>query len=517
MANFKTDNIRQQTLLNVDYLEVLGTDTFEFCLYRLLERKEVVSEFIEQYKNSVSGRKAYPPALLLRIIFFAYYQGITSSRVIESRCRTDLKYMALAGGATPHFTTIANFVSAHPDAIADVFQKILLICDESGLIGKEHFAIDGCKLASDASKQWSGTHSELKKKASKMRRAAKKIIDKHQANDGKAGGDANTDRERQSIETLMGNAQKIERFLSENEPRKGQGRKPKEVQSNITDPDSAKMVSGHGSFQGYVAVTAADEKHQIIVSAEAHGMGQEQSTLRPAIEAIEKNLNTVLSGSGSVITADTGYSSEDNMKYLFGHGVDAVVPDNQFRKRDPLFIKSETYNAHKAKRQRTRKDKSKSTPIFTADEFKIDLQTKTCICPAGKELMSLGEYKDDTRGTYLRFRGKLRDCRNCSMSGQCMRKPVKDRGRQVQVLDTAKKKTSYLELMRHKIDSEEGRRQYSRRMWTIEPVFGNITSNKRLSRLSLRGKSKVTGQWLLYCMVHNIEKLWRYGPELKVA
>ena len=77
MANFKTDNIRQQTLLNVDYLEVLGTDTFEFCLYRLLERKEVVSEFIEQYKNSVSGRKAYPPALLLRIIFFAYYQGIT--------------------------------------------------------------------------------------------------------------------------------------------------------------------------------------------------------------------------------------------------------------------------------------------------------------------------------------------------------------------------------------------------------------------------------------------------------
>ena len=103
----------------------------------------------------------------------------------------------------------------------------------------------------------------------------------------------------------MGNAQKIERFLSENEPRKGQGRKPKEVQSNITDPDSAKMVSGHGSFQGYVAVTAADEKHQIIVSAEAHGMGQEQSTLRPAIEAIEKNLNTVLSGSGSVITADT--------------------------------------------------------------------------------------------------------------------------------------------------------------------------------------------------------------------
>jgi len=48
-------------------------------------------------------------------------------------------------------------------------------------------------------------------------------------------------------------------------------------------------------------------------------------------------------------------------------------------------------------------------------------------------------------------------------------------------------------------------------MWTIEPVFGNITSNKGLNKLSLRGKAKVTCQWMMFCMVHNMEKLWRYG------
>ena len=68
--------------------------------------------------------------------------------------------------------------------------------------------------------------------------------------------------------------------------------------------------------------------------------------------------------------------------------------------------------------------------------------------------------------------------------------------------------------MKQKIDSEEGRRLYARRMWTVEPVFGNITSNKRLDEFSLRGKAKVTGQWLLYGLVQNIEKLWRYGPQL---
>ena len=215
MANFRADKIRQQTFLNVDFLEVLGTDTFEYSLYRLLEREEILSEFIAQYQNDHGGRKAYPPAVLLRIIIFAYYRGVTSSRVIASLCQTDLKFMALAGGESPHFTTIANFVSDYPDAIADVFQKILLVCDESGLIGKEHFAIDGCKLPSDASKQWSGTHKELKKKAQKMRKAAKKIVDKHRANDGKPGGDAHKERELQSIETLISNAEKIEQFLSE--------------------------------------------------------------------------------------------------------------------------------------------------------------------------------------------------------------------------------------------------------------------------------------------------------------
>jgi len=91
--------------------------------------------------------------------------------------------MALAGGETPHFTTIADFVSRKPEAIADVFTRVLLVCDSSGLIGKEHFSIDGCKLPSDASKQWSGTHEQMRKKMEKMRKLARQIIEKHRDSD----------------------------------------------------------------------------------------------------------------------------------------------------------------------------------------------------------------------------------------------------------------------------------------------------------------------------------------------
>ena len=120
-----------------------------------------------------------------------------------------------------------------------------------------------------------------------------------------------------------------------------------------------------------------------------------------------------------------------------------------------------------------------------------------------------GNQFEGVGGKYTRFKGKLNDCRHCNLQPQCMMKPVKEHGRQVSFINAEQDKTSYLDLMKQKIDSEAGRRIYSRRMWTIEPVFGNICSNKRLSRISLRGEAKATAQWLLYCMVHNIEKLWK--------
>jgi transposase len=510
MSNFLDDNLNQSVFFDINYLEVLGSNTFEYCLYHLLENDEIVSDFYARYKNKNVGRKAYPPALLLRVIFYAYYRGHTSSRVIERLCKTDLKFIALAAGRQPHFTTIANFVSSNCESMGHLFHKVLLICDQSGLIGKEHFAIDGCKLPTNASKQWSGTHKELRKKSDKLKEAAKNIIDKHLSNDSDKGGGNNIAADQQqTIDTLMKNAKKIDDFLSTNEPRMGQGRRKQEVQSNITDNQSAKMTTSKGTIQGMACVTAADEKHQIIVHAQAFGMGQEQATLKPMVEGIKKNFGDGIFKPSLVLTADTGFSSEATMQYLFDEKINAVVPDNQFRKRNPVFSDSDFYKKHKELRKNTRKDKAKTNMAMHSSKFKVSFDSNTCICPAGKELRFLGDDYEGVKGVYSRFRGELEDCRNCSMQSECMRKPVKEKGRQVSFLNEGQEKITCLDLMKQKIDSPEGRRMYSRRMWTIEPVFGNITSNKGLSRISVRGEAKATAQWLMYCMVHNIEKLWK--------
>jgi len=423
--------------------------------------------------------------------------------------------MALAGGETPHFTTIADFVSRKPEAIADVFTRVLLVCDSSGLIGKEHFSIDGCKLPSDASKQWSGTHEQMRKKMEKMRKLARQIIEKHRDSDSQKT--ELPEKAQQKVDTLLKNAKKFEDFLAENEPRQGEGKSKKEVQSNVTDNESAKMKTNKGVIQGFNLVAAADSKCQLILGLEGFGSGPEQHTLKPMIDSIEYNLSIDLGRGETVLTADTGFFSEENMKYVFEKGNDAVLPDGQFRQRQEGVGDSQTYQEHKQKHKKNRIDPARSNDQIPKSEFKVDLKAKISICPAGKELMHHGEHHDDERGTYSRFRGKLADCRECELSSKCMQNPVTSRGRQVQFLNEETAKVKYSDLMKQKIDSDHGSEQYGKRMSIIEPVFGNITSNKGLNKLSLRGKDKVTGQGILYALVHNIGKLWRYGMNESMA
>ena len=509
MSNYLDDNLNQSVFIDINYLDVLGENTFEYCLYKLLTHTLDLDEFESRYKNKKVGRKAYPPALLLRIIFYAYYRGTTSSRAIARNCQTDLKYMALAAGKTPHFTTIADFVSSNTDEIKSLFHKVLMICCKSGLVGKKHFAIDGCRLPSDASKQWSGTHKDLKKKSDKLRRSAQSIVEQHLLNDGSSDDDKK--KEKQTVDTLLKNADKIDEFLNANEKRVGSGRRKTEVQSNITDNESCKSTTSKGTIQGYNCQTAADELHQVVVAVDCFGVGADQALLKPMVENIQSNLGKDIFKQDLLLTADTGYSSEANMEYLCEQGINAVVPDTNFRQRDPKISNSDSVKKHKENRQKTRKDQRLNTAKIPAAEFSFNEKAKVCVCPNGHEMMYHGDHFKVNNKRYYRFKSYLKNCRACPLQSQCMKRTLKEHGRQVSFKVSCENNTNYLDLMKQKIDSEQGKKNYARRMWTIEPVFGNITSNKGINKLTLRGKAKVTAQWTICCIMHNIEKLWRYG------
>ena len=97
------------------------------------------------------------------------------------------------------------------------------------------------------------------------------------------------------------------------------------------------------------------------------------------------------------------------MQYLFNEGINAVVPDNQFGKRNPVFSDSDFYKKHKALRKKMRKDQHGRDKAFHSSVFSVNLDSNSCICPAGKETLFLGDDFDGARGVYSRFlQGRLR-------------------------------------------------------------------------------------------------------------
>jgi hypothetical protein len=268
------------------------------------------------------------------------------------------------------------------------------------------------------------------------------------------------------------------------------------------------MTTSKGTIQGYNGIAINDDKHQIILQAKTWDSVSEQQTLKPAIEELSKqlkNLHTIKSLTGVKFTADSGFHSEDNLTYLSTTGLDSYIADTRFRSRNPLFKTSETYHTEQEKRRLKR---SKGKPrLFTSKDFHYDKTKQQCYCPAGNKMWSGGTALKSGQQIYTRFIGYLKDCKTCTLQPQCMRKVPNKTGRQVQFLDKKTKKQSYSDKMKNKIDSPIGRRQYSKRLGIIEPVFGNITVNKGMNKFTLRGQEKVNSQWQMYCLVHNIEKL----------
>ena len=368
MARYKTIDTSPR-FLAVDLERQLLPGTFEHAIHHLLEREIDLSGLDARYRNDATGATAYPPATLLKLVLFAYSQGIVSSRAIERMCRDHVTFIALSGDSQPHFTTIAD----------------------------------------------------------KLEAAARTMLERHRSQDeGSVEPDLDT-KERKRIDRLQRDAAELRQWLADHpQDRCGPGGSVRK--SNRTDNDSAKMATSKGVIQGYCGVAAVDDKHQIIIEAQAHGTGSEQELLMPIVDALGPHMVAQ-----TLLTADAGYHSEANLKALEACGIDALIADNAMRQRDERFADQARHQAGPDPLH-DKSAKTKTPARYTAKDFTVALDQSHCICPAGKKLYRNG--KDCTIGGYaaVKFRGALRDCGSCPLRVLCLRKPETTKTRQVAIL-----------------------------------------------------------------------------------
>ena len=511
MPRYKDTNPRQGKFVSIYFEDQIQPGTFEHTLCRLIDSELDLAVFNNRYHNDETGAPAYDPRILLKIILFAYSRGITSSRRIARCCTENVIFMALSEDSRPHFTTIADFVATMDREIVPFFRNVLLACDSLGLIGREMFAVDGVKLPSNASKQWSGTKADLRRKAAKMERALERILARHRSHD-RLGKEELAERDEKYMKTLQKRLAKINAWLDDNEDRMGKSGKP--VKSNITDNESAKMTTSKGVVQGYDGVAAVDSKRQVIVHAEAFGQGSEQDLLEPMVEGTRENFKTIGKDKDvfeqAKLSADAGFHSEDNMKMVFTEEIDAYIADNQYRKRDPRFAEADR---HKERSRRERARREGGGGLFRVKDFTFPADLSHCICPAGKRLYRSGGNVTIQNHKATKFKGPKSACVPCKLRAQCLRHPERTEVRQVAYFlgRSEKGKNTFTEKMKRKIDSTVGRMLYGMRLAVAEPPFAHIRYMMGLNRFSHRGRTKVNIQWTLFCILHNMKKIHRYG------
>ena len=514
MPRYKPTDYAQTRLIPLSLPDQLQPGTLEYAIHYLLEERLDLSVFDQRYANDATGRAAYNPRVLLKVILLGYARGLLSSRQLERACRENVLFMALAGEQTPDHSTLATFLSSIHAEVPALFTQVLLVCEQEGLLGGTHFSLDGVKLPSHAAKECSGTFADLRAKQDALQRKVQEALQQHRAADQQdesgtdAGGSGVAPVVPPRVARLQRQAARIEQFLATHQPRPG--RRGREVQSNVTDNESAKLVSAHGVVQGYNANALVEGSHQVIVYAEAFGDGGDHEHVAPMLAGGERNLETVGRRQpwvGQQLSADTSYYSLTNLEACEQYGVDAYIPDSKFRKRDVRFAAAGRHrrpvDKHKARYRSQRR-------WFGPRDFQPEPHGGLR-CPAGHRLYRNGTGMVDAKGYRVSsFRSLARDCEGCELRERCLRHPHPGATRQVRLFH-ARLPGSLTEAMKAKIDTPEGRARYAQRLGIVEPVFANIRARKRMDRFTLRGRTKVNLQWRLYCLVHNLEKLAKYG------
>jgi hypothetical protein len=190
---------------------------------------------------------------------------------------------------------------------------------------------------------------------------------------------------------------------------------------------------------------------------------------------------------GTIILADTDYFSESNLQAAKKKGMEAVIPDEQYRNRDKELKEGE---------RRQGKER------IDARYFKYVENGNYYICPNGKKLTFKGKVSLN-RNEGNKYQSKWKDCQGCPYAERCIHSNKKERRCRTLFIPIQRYEENLAQKMREKIDTPKYKKLYSNRMKIIEPVFANLEYCKGITRFTLRTQKKVNIQWLLYWMVHN--------------
>ncbi len=471
------------------------------------------SELHASRRTGGVGRAGYDPDMLLALMIYAYATGVRSSRRIEQLCTDHVAYRVLCAQDTPDHCTIARFRAAHDEVFVDVFAQVLRLSSEAGMVQVGSIAIDGTKIAANASKSANRSHEWVREQARQIADEAAAVDAAEDAAEAAAGGPtrppaelATAARRRAAIRKAI---EEIARQDAAHEAADGADQQAQEhylqrIEAGETVP--GRPPAGVDEVRLHRAVVAREQQRL----AEVAGVrGTEAARRRSAIGRALRKAETKLADAQSQQAAGTadrrGASARERDRVLGGRQrlVNLTDPQTRIMVEGSGGGKVQGYNAqivcsddHFIVGLHVSQDANDThcwTPALTAATSQIDALGKTI----GVVLADNGYFTED----------------NLTAPGPD-RLIAGGKGRTVHY-DAAHQRTagpppaglSPAEAMRHRLRDPDNAQKYKRRSATVEPTIGRIKDRIGLRRFARRGIDAVTAELHLAAAALNITRL----------
>ncbi|KAA6438614.1 IS1182 family transposase [Dyadobacter flavalbus] len=455
----------------------------------------------------IKGSSSYHPQMLLKVLVYGYVSNIYSSRKLEAACKESIYFMFLSSMSYPDHNTINRFRSVRlKDAFRKIFEEVVLLLAQEGLLSIEEVYTDGTKIEVNANKY---TFVWRKAIATNKEKIKKQLAQIWQYAQSMAAAEDDLpdppDFTRINKEKVKDTVDKLNEVLGkkENVDKKMKARLDyvtKHYPANMaryeqqeaildnrnsyskTDPDATfmRLKEDHmrnGQLKPAYNVQISTS-NQFIVNYTIHSDPTDTNTLANHLDQYEKSFGSSLKS----LTADAGYGSEDNYTLLK-------------EKQIAAYVKYGLFDKHQ------NKSFNKKHP-FSADKLFYNQQGDHYICPMGQKMHYIGNRTNKTVTGFLQTARmyKASNCETCPLNGAC-HKSKGNRIIQVNVkLERQKQQADQL------LKSEEGIRKRKKRCFDVEPVFGNIKNNHGFRRFMLRGRKKVEIEWGLIAIAQNLRK-----------
>ena len=501
---FKQNDQNQLMLLPPSLDELVPEDHPVRVVNAVLDKVDI-SAIIAGYKPG--GASSHHPRMLLKSLIYAYINNIYSSRKIEDALSSNIYYMWLAGMAKPDHNTINRFRGERlQKTLQPVFTQVVLLLCEEGLLNIKDLYTDGTKIEANANRYTFVWGKSIKTNKEKIKQQLNDLWQYAQSVAASEMDDTDpTTFDKIDAEKVTATIEKINEAIKDKPVSKeikqklnyakknwpsaldkyeaqekilGEGRNS--YSKTDTDATFMRMKEDHmlnGQLKPAYNVQISTNT-QYIASYSIHQNTTDTNTLIPHLEQHKEQFNSLPHNS----TADAGYGSEENYKWLQDNAITAYVKHNQFDRQQNQTIR----------------DKKP----FSTDKLHHNQKEDYYVCPMGQHMNSIGTITKTTSSGYQQTikRYQAQNCEGCPMRAGCFN------AKGNRIIDVNENLNRLKQQADELLTSEEGIKKRKQRCFDVEPVFANIKHNHHFKRFMLRGLEKVTVETGLIALAHNLRK-----------